>query len=243
MSKSIPSGFVTGHAGPPGGRRLLIVGGSRGIGASAAAHFVRQGDTVLAVSRRPAVAGAWVRADVARDDGIAAIADAAGDEALDALLFLGGTWEEGAFTDAFRFSASSSDEARHVVSVNLLAPILLARALAPALLRAANPRIVLMGAVSSKDNAATPEVANTASKFGLRGAAQALRLSLPRLGITVINPGNVATPEVEADIAEGRFGPQVPIPVEDVLAALDFVLGCSAATTVAEIDLLQRHPG
>lgn len=225
------------------GRRLLIIGGSRGIGASAAGHFAAKGDHVLSVSRGPAVAGVWVRADLATDAGIATVSAAVGEAALDALLYLGGSWEEGAFTDAYRFAASSSDEARHVLSVNLLAPILLARALAPALARAANPRIVLMGALSSKDNAATPEVANTASKFGLRGAAQALRLSLPGVGITVINPGNVATPEVEADIAEGRFGPQVPIPIKDVLAALDFVLDCSAATTVAEIDLLQRHPG
>jgi hypothetical protein len=59
----------------------------------------------------------------------------------------------------------------------------------------------------------------------------------------VVNPGNVATPEVEADIAEGRFGPQVPIPMTDLLSTLDFVLSCSAATTVAEIDLHQRQPG
>jgi hypothetical protein len=28
----------------------------------------------------------------------------------------------------------------------------------------------------------------------------------------------------------------------DLLSALDFVLSCSASTTVAEIDLHQRHP-
>jgi NAD(P)-dependent dehydrogenase (short-subunit alcohol dehydrogenase family) len=243
MVNTTPSHSAISGPVIPQGRRLLVVGGSRGIGAGAAAHFVAKGDHVLSVSRGPAVAGVWVRADVATDDGIAAVSEALGEGALDALLYLGGTWEAGAFTDAFRFAASSPDEARHVLSVNLLAPILLAHALAPALARAANPRIVLMGALTSKDNAASPEVANTASKFGLRGAAQALRLALPGVGITVINPGNVATPEVEADIAEGRFGPQVPIPMEDVLAALDFVLDRSAATTVAEIDLLQRHPG
>jgi NAD(P)-dependent dehydrogenase (short-subunit alcohol dehydrogenase family) len=224
-------------------QRFLIVGGSRGIGAAAAAHLVAQGHDVLSVSRGPAVAGTWVQADVTTDAGIAAIVAAVGDRALDALLYLGGTWEEGAFTDAFRFDASPPEETRRVIAVNLVAPILLAKGLAPALRRAPNPRILLMGALTSRDNAASPEVANTASKFGLRGAAQALSQAFPGVGVTVVNPGNVATPEVEADIAEGRFGPQVPIPMADLLSTLDFVLSCSAATTVAEIDLHQRQPG
>jgi NAD(P)-dependent dehydrogenase (short-subunit alcohol dehydrogenase family) len=222
--------------------RILIVGGSRGIGAAGAVHLAACGHEVLAASRGPAAAGLWISADVATDAGIAAIVAAVGDAHLDALLYLGGTWEEGAFSDAFRFEASPPDETRRVLDVNLVAPILLAQALAPALRRAPNPRVVLMGALSSKDNAATPEVANTASKFGLRGAAQALTLVLPGVGVTVMNPANVATPEVEADIAEGRFGPQVPIPMADLLSALDFVLSCSGATTVAEIDLHQRYP-
>ncbi len=222
--------------------RVLIVGGSRGIGAAAASHLAAAGHKVLAASRGPAVAGLWISADVATDAGIAAIVAAVGNAPLDALLYLGGTWEEGAFTDAFRFETSPPDETRRILDVNLVAPILLAQALSSPLRCAPNPRVVLMGALTSKDNAASPEVANTASKFGLRGAAQALTLALPGVGVTVINPGNVATPEVEADIAEGRFGPQVPIPMADLLSALDFVLSCSAATTVAEIDLHQRHP-
>jgi 3-oxoacyl-[acyl-carrier protein] reductase len=55
-------------------------------------------------------------------------------------------------------------------------------------------------------------VANTASKFGLRGAAQAFKLALRdyKIGVTVINPGNVATEEVATDIEQGRFSHQVP---------------------------------
>jgi NAD(P)-dependent dehydrogenase (short-subunit alcohol dehydrogenase family) len=225
----------------PTSRTLVIVGGSRGIGAAACRHFAARGDLVIAVSRTPAVAGTWVQADIATDAGVASVADAAGDAAVDALLYLGGTWEAGAFTDAFRFADSPPAETRRVLAVNLAAPILLAQALAPALARSPNPRIVLIGTLSGRDNAAGAEVANTASKFGLRGAAQALRLAQPGTGVTVINPGNVATPEVETDIAEGRFGSQVPIPMADLLATLDFALGRSAATTVAEIDLVQRH--
>ncbi|MGP1396896.1 MAG: SDR family NAD(P)-dependent oxidoreductase [Inquilinaceae bacterium] len=222
---------------------LLIVGASSGIGAAAAIHLDKQGHRLWTASRRPSAVGDWIEADISTDAGIDAIGDRIAATRLDALLFLGGTWESGAFTEAYDFHASSRAEGRNVLAVNLMAPILLVQALAPALDRADNPLIVLIGALLNCDGGASPEVANTASKFGLRGAAGALRRSLPRVGVTLVNPANVATPEVEADIREGRFGDQVPIPMADVLATLDYVLGRTSATTIAQIDLAQRHPG
>jgi len=52
-------------------------------------------------------------------------------------------------------------------------------------------------------------VANTAAKFGLRGAEPALRKSFQRegIGFTVSNPDNVATPKVLQDFEKGRFPP------------------------------------
>lgn len=69
------------------------------------------------------------------------------------------------------------------------------------------PKVIFIGSLSGLDNQASREVANTASKFGLRGAAQALQIELSNTGIgfTVINPGNVATPEVLNDIASNTF--------------------------------------
>lgn len=226
-------------------KTILIVGASRGIGAAAALHLAPTTERLLGVSRSPSVAGEWIEADIATDAGIDRVAAALADAPLDALLYLGGTWEKGAFTDAYRFLESPSEETRHVIAVNLVAPILLAQRLAPALSRSANPRIVLIGALSGRDGSATPEVANTACKFGLRGAAQALTLSLRPMGVgvTIINPGNLATSEVEADIAEGRFGAQVPIPMVDLLRTLDLVLSLSPDAVPSEIDLAQKHPG
>lgn len=222
---------------------MVLVGASRGIGAAAAAHLAPRLDRLIAVSRTPAAAGDWIEADVATDEGVARVAAAAGDAALDALLFLGGTWEAGAFTDAYRFAASPPAEIRQVIGVNLVAPILLAQALAPALTKAARPRIVLIGALYANATVG-PEVANAASKFGLEGAALALGAALRPQGIavTLINPGNVATAEVEADIAEGRFAPQGPIPMADLLAAIDFALTASAEAVPRRIDLAQTRP-
>ncbi|MGF1553082.1 MAG: SDR family NAD(P)-dependent oxidoreductase [Paracoccaceae bacterium] len=224
---------------------IVLVGASRGIGAAAATHLAPRTRRLIGVSRTRAAAGDWLAADVATDEGVAAVTAAVGDGPLDALLFLGGVWEAGAFTDAYRFLDSPPEEIRHVIAVNLVAPILLARALAPALARATSPRIVLIGSLSGRDGGATAEVANTASKFGLRGAAQALDIALAPLGIaaTVVNPGNVATADVEADIAEGRFADQTPVPLADLMAMLDLVLALSPAASAREIDLAQTQPG
>ena len=222
---------------------MLIIGASRGIGAAVASHLSPRDIELLTVSRSPAPIGKWIEADVSTPAGIARVVEAVGERTLDALLYLGGVWEEGAFTDAYDFRASSDAETRFVLGVNLVAPIELTKLLVPNLALSANPRAVFIGSLSGLDNAASAEVANTASKFGLRGAVQAMRLALSGQGIafTVINPDNVATAEVEADIAEGRFVEQTPIPLADLTAAVDFALAMSPASEIAEINLAQRR--
>lgn len=223
----------------------LLIGASRGIGGAAAQYLASSGAEILGVSRSPAIAGDWIEADVGTDQGIERIVKAVGDRTLDGLLFLGGAWEKDAFTTAYDFVSSPKDEVRDLISVNLIAPILLARALASNLAKAQNPRIILNGALSGLPNAATPEVANTATKFGMQGVAQSLNLSLRTYGIgtTVVNPGNVATPEVMEDIAEGRFGSQVPISIEDILHTYEYILRLSSSTVPVEINLAQKQPG
>ena len=99
--------------------------------------------------------------------------------------------------------------------------------------------------MSGLPNAASPEVANTASKFGLQGAAEALNLSLAPMGIStvVVNPGNVATAEVEQDIADGTFPDQVPIPMADVIKTIDYALSVDRAAAPTSISLQQTNPG
>lgn len=223
-------------------KTLLVIGASSGIGAEIARHFADIGCRVLAVSRRPAVAGEWINADVSTPDGIRHLLLELGATPIDALLFMGGVWEQGAFTDAFDFERSSDSETRHVIAVNLIAPIEIAKGVAANLGATPNPRAIFIGSLSGLDNQASKEVANTASKFGLRGAIQALRLALSsaRIGFTVINPGNVATAEVQADIADGRFHEQTPIPVGDLVSAVEWVLSLSADTEVGDINLIQK---
>lgn len=223
-------------------KKVAVVGASRGIGAAVAEHFAKLGAQVFAVSRTPAVAGQWIQADVATPEGIETLVRSLQGVALDALLFMGGVWETGAFTDQYDFSASPDAETRFVMAVNAIAPIELTKRLVPNLMQSANPRAIFIGSLTGLDHCPSIEVANTASKFALRGAVQALRLALQgrNIGLTVINPGNVATAEVLADIAEGRFPSQVAIPITDVLSTMDWVLSLSSAVDASEINLHQK---
>ncbi|MEL6261172.1 MAG: SDR family oxidoreductase [Cyanobacteria bacterium J06626_6] len=223
-------------------KNILVVGASRGIGGAVAQHFHRQDHYVYAVSRTQAIAGNWIAADISTAAGIQRVVDAVGANPLDALLYMGGVWEKNAFTDAFDFQGSPDEETRFVLAVNLIAPIELTKALARNLSMAKNPRAVYIGALSGLNNAASPEVANTASKFGLRGAVQALRLALAteKIGFTVINPGNIATEEVLSDIEAGRFSQQVPIPMTDVIETIEWILARSAAVDISEVNLRQK---
>ncbi len=226
-------------------KTMLIVGGSRGIGRAVAEHYATRVEQLYCVSRSPSPFGEWIEADVSKQAGLEAIARALGDRPLDAFLFLGGVWEEGAFTDQYDFKRSSFAEIDFVLAVNLTAPIKLAKLLLANLQAAEDPRVLLIGSLSGLENSAGREVANTASKYGLRGAAQALQRELGTLGIcfTVVNPDNVETPEVLEDIRTGAFGPQVPIPMADLVKVIDCTLSLSRNTYVSEVNVTQRYPG
>lgn len=218
---------------------MLVVGASRGVGLAVAKHFAPRVNRLITASRTPSPFGAWIAADMTEPTGISRVVESVGDGVLDTLIYAGGTWEAGAFTAAYSFEDGPEEDTERVLAVNLVAPVKLVRRLLPALRRATNPRVVLVGALSGLDNLASREVANSASKYGLRGAAHALRLEVPNIPVTVINPGNLATAEVEADIAEGRFGEQVPIPLSDLLAVIECALALSPAAVATEIDLAQ----
>jgi 3-oxoacyl-[acyl-carrier protein] reductase len=225
-----------------GKREIVVIGASRGIGAAVAQHFAQKGDSIFSISRGQPIVGKWIKADISTPEGIKSIVSSIGESTVDALLFMGGVWENGAFTEQYDFMTSPDEETRFVIAVNTIAPIELTKQLAKNLAKSDNPRAIFIGALSALDNSPTIEVANTASKFGLRGAAQSLRLALRdyKIGITVINPGNVATEEVMADIEEGRFTAQIPIPLSDVISAIEWILMLSNMVDVGEINLYQK---
>lgn len=220
-------------------KTILVAGASRGIGLAVAEHLALRCDRLLSVSRTEAPVGEWIQADVSQLSGVETVAKAVGDDTLDALLYMGGTWETHAFTSQYRFEDCSDEDITRVIAVNLVAPIRLVKALLPALRRSHNPKIIFMGALSGRDNFPGREVANSASKFGLRGVVHSLREELrsQQISVTVINPSNVGTPEVLTDLAAENLLGGEAIPLPDLLAIIDCILALSRATCIKEIDV------
>jgi 3-oxoacyl-[acyl-carrier protein] reductase len=220
-------------------KTILVAGASRGIGLAVAEHLASQSDRLLTVSRTAAPIGEWIQADLSNLTGVETVLKAIGDDHLDALLYMGGTWETHAFTSQYSFEDCSDADIAQVIAVNLMAPIRLVKALLPALRRSDNPKIIFMGALSGRDNFPGREVANSASKFGLRGVVHSLREELrsQQISVTVINPGNVGTPEVMADLAADDLLGGEAIPLTDLLSIVDCILSLSRATCVKEIDV------
>lgn len=218
---------------------IVVAGASRGIGLAVAEHYVGRCRRLVAVSRTPAPVGEWLAADLSTRAGCNAVAGAVGGDAVDALLFMGGAWETDAFTRAYAFDRCTDADIERVIGINLVAPIRLTQALLPAMRRSSNPKAIFMGSLSGRDNYPGREVANTGSKFGLRGVVHALRneLRAQRIGVTVINPGNVATPEVIADLSADAIIGGEAVPMADLLAVIDCVMALSRHTCAKEIDL------
>jgi 3-oxoacyl-[acyl-carrier protein] reductase len=218
---------------------ILVAGASRGIGLAVAEYLVARSDRLLVVARTPAPIGEWIQADLSELAGVETVAKAIGGDRLDALLYMGGTWETHAFTSEYRFEDCTDADIDRVIAVNLVAPIRLVRALLPALRQSDNPKIIFMGALSGRDNFSGREVANSASKFGLRGVVHSLREELrsQQIGVTIINPGNVGTPEVLADLAANNLVGGEAIPLMDLLKIIDCILSVSRSTCIKEIDV------
>lgn len=220
-------------------KTILVAGASRGIGLAVAEHLASRTGRLLSVSRTEAAIGEWIQADLSNLSGVETVANAIAEDCLDALLYMGGTWETYAFTSQYRFEDCSDTDIAQVIAVNLVAPIRLVKALLPALRRSDNPKIIFMGSLSGRDNFSGREVANSASKFGLRGVVHSLREELrsSQIGVTVINPGNVGTPEVLADLAADNLLGGEAIPLSDLLSIIDCILSLSRATCIKEIDV------
>lgn len=217
-------------------RRILVAGASRGLGAAVAARCSGAGDEVISLSRGQPAHGRWLRCDLADPAQIATLAERI-DGQIDAMIVVAGIWETEAFSPGYRFGTSSPAEIAAILAVNLQAPILLARALLPKL---RGGRIILVGSTSGLDHIGTPEVAYNASKAGLRGAAQALSVALRGEGVAVaiLNPGDIASDEVLAAKQDGTMRPGGSLPLADLLSSIDWLLGLSPETGLAEVSLM-----
>ena len=226
---------------------FLILGASRGLGAAFAGYLPDAGDTAWLVSRnRPdaldrddGITRQWIQADLSFEAAAAEIQAALGNTRLDVLLYNAGIWERGAFGGSYRFEDSPLAETQRLLAVNLSSTILSVQALLPNLRQSDNPKIILIGSTSGLENVQDKEVAYVASKFGLRGAAYALRESLraDRIAVTCINPGYIATEILYEDGPEAAIAQTSGIPMHDLVALARCLIALSRGSNVKEIDV------
>jgi short-subunit dehydrogenase len=177
------------------GKRLLISGASRGLGRAIAEELARHGARLVLSSRsqdeldelaRTLPGGAQrhqvVVADLSEEGAAERAVREAGD--LDGLIANAGLPGVGAIERV------SAEELTRTLRVNLEAPMLMARELAPSLIEKREGHLVFVSSLNGK--VGTPRTAiYCATKFGMRGFALALREDLhPKgIGVSTVLPG------------------------------------------------------
>ncbi|WP_029004470.1 SDR family oxidoreductase [Azorhizobium doebereinerae] len=209
------------------GKRVLVTGGGRGLGAAIVRALSEAGFAVTFTYRSAAAEAEALVAAIRADRPDAAIAAKAVDladrgavEALAEELEAGETWfgfchNAGASYDTLA-AMVDQDKAEEVMQVNHFAFVRLSRALIRPMTRAKQGRIVAIGSVAALQ--ANPgNVAYAASKAALLAHVRGLAVESARRGVTVnyIAPGFIDTAmlakfadyreRLESQIPAGRF--------------------------------------
>jgi short-subunit dehydrogenase len=166
-------------------QRILVTGGSGGIGRLLVGEFLREGAEVTVMSRSNNVpkGSAHVQVELSTLDGIVAAEAAVVREEPDILVNMAGIQYFGCVED------QGSEELFKSYLVNLFAPVSLCRASLPAMKRRNSGQIVNIGSVLGSVPLAHFAVYSSA-KAGLRAFSEALRRELvgTRVYVTHVSP-------------------------------------------------------
>lgn len=178
--------------------RVLLTGATGGIGREAAGALVHAGAAVLLAGRHPARLSAQARALGTEPRVSWAAADLADPAQIERLAGEAAAWGcnvvvHNAGTPAFGALAQQDAAAmQRVLQTNLLAPMLLTRLLLPHLTQQVRAQVLCVG--SALGRIGLPgHTLYCASKFGLRGFAEALRRELAGTPVRVQYLGPRAT--------------------------------------------------
>ena len=205
---------ATLDGGELAGRRVLVTGASRGIGAATAQRLSAAGAEVVGVARNtPAEVPEGIRfvsGDVRTEDGIQAIADAALERLGGVDVIVNNASASRTFPQGSR--SIPADEWRDVFDVTLMSAVWLNAALLPQMLERESGAIIHI-ASSAAFNVPGAMLHYGVAKAALIAYSKGLATELAGSGVRVntITPGNVETPgadQVREDLAAG-FGVDV----------------------------------
>jgi len=179
----------------PTAARIVLTGANGGIGRHAAAAFIGAGAAVMLVGRSAAqlsalsrslqakVAGsaariAWQVADLGKGADVAELVAVAAEWRCNVIVHAAGVPCFGALETV------AAETMRQVLDINLLAPMRLTQALLPHLRSQERAQVICLGSALGRIGLPGYSI-YSASKFGLRGFAEALRRELSGSGIRV----------------------------------------------------------
>ena len=187
---------------------MLLTGATGGIGHAIARALAARGATLVLTGRRSEVleplaaeiGGRAVAADLAERDAVDRLVADAGD--VDVLVANAALPASGPLLDY------SPEQIEKALDVNLRAPMLLARALAPAMVERGRGHLVFVSSLSGKVSTGGTSI-YSATKFGMRGFATGLRDDLrdDGVGVSTIFPGFISDAGMfaEAEVDLPRF--------------------------------------
>jgi 3-hydroxy acid dehydrogenase / malonic semialdehyde reductase len=220
------------------GRTYIVTGSSRGIGKALCHHLLAQEARVVGIARQ---ASSWQKAGyVPFDLDLADLkkADillrnlAHKEKKIDGVISNAGS---GRFGGLESFSLA---QIRSAIDLNLTSHLLVAHSFVPHLKRQGCGDVVFIGSEAALQGR-RQGVVYCAAKFGLRGAAQALREECSRQGVrvSIIHPGMVRSSFFD----DLHFSPgdkrDEAIEVNDVVDAIMSVLNARPGTVIDEISL------
>ncbi len=182
------------------GSTVLLTGATGGIGQALARDLHGRGAELVLTGRRTEVLE-----PLAAEVGARSLAVDLSDPAqIDRLVAEAGEVDilvaNAALSGVGLLEDYSIEEIDRVLDVNLRAPIVLARALAPAMARRGAGHLLFVSSLSGKTASARSSLYN-ATKFGLRGFAHGLRPDLRSsgVGVSVVCPGFIRDAGLFAD--------------------------------------------
>ncbi|GBF73837.1 SDR family oxidoreductase [Paenibacillus sp. 598K] len=228
-------------------KHYLVFGASKGLGDAFVRGVPEAGDKVWVVSRskpgsidlQDGIERIWIEADLADPAAPGRVADRLGDAAVDVVIYNVGIWEKEGFEDHYSFDLDEPEDISRLIHVNITSAILGLQRLLPHLRRSAAGKIILIGSTAGLPNANSTQVSFVASKFAIRGIAEALREHVRPDGIAVtcINPGELAAEIPYAEGSERALAEYhgTRIPLQDMVAIVKCIVSLSPAACVKEL--------
>ncbi len=230
------------------GRRALVTGASRGIGAALVRALAAAGASVAGVARSPEPLAEVIGPLGAGHLAIAA--DLATDAGTDAVISAVRAWAGGApdilVNNVGVFAQAPAAEQDPVgfasmLRINLEAPFRLTHAFLPSMLARKSGDIVHVGSVADK-NAFLGNSAYSASKFGLRAVHEVLRAETRGSGVRamLVSPGAVDTDiwsPIESQLGKGLPARDAMLAADDMVRAICFALSQPSTVNIDELRL------